>query len=97
MTIVYPHEETTHESFVVGYRNYAGGGQIWTGADTLAAAEAQLDRAKAEYAARPQFERSHRAHVAVSWFIERITEIRRVDLVSEVLATEPLPTQEAGR
>lgn len=89
MTAEYPVDRPMGESFVVGYRNYAGGGQIWTGADTLAAAKAQLDRAKAEYAARPAA--AHRANVAVTWYIERITEIARVELVSEELATEPLP------
>lgn len=89
MTIVYPHEQQRDESFIVGYRNYAGGGQIWTGADTIEDARTRLNQARAEYADRPATTR--RAHVAVTWYIERIIEVRRVELVTELLASEPLP------
>jgi hypothetical protein len=89
MTIVYPFEESMGESFVVGYRNYAGGGQIWTGADTIEAARKQLAKARAEYANQPAV--THRANVPVTWYIERRVEVVRVELVSEVLASEPLP------
>lgn len=95
MTIVYPFDEQMSESFVVGYRNYAGGGQVWTGADTLDEARDRLAAARIEYAEKASS--THRAHIPVTWYIERIVEVRRVELVSEVLASEPLPTQEAGR
>lgn len=88
-TICYPHEQPVDESFSVGYRNFAGGGQIWSGLDTAEAAQTLLDQKKAGYADLPAG--THRALVPVTWYIERITQLRRVELVSEVLASEPLP------
>lgn len=94
MTIVYPYEQEQDVTFVVGFRNYAGGGRVWSGADTLDEARERLIQARAEYANNPAI--THRAHIPVTWYIERCLQVRRVELISEVLASEPLP-QEANR
>lgn len=86
----YPLEQPiVRDRFSVGYRNYAGGGQSWPVVDTLEAAESQLVQRQAEYA--DLHSGTRREHIPVSWYIERISTIRRVELVREIPAPEQSP------
>lgn len=91
--IAYPYEQpVASERFVVGYRNYAGGGVSWPVLDSLEAADAFLVEKQAEKAAElASHPGGSRAHIPVSWYIERLTHIRRVELVSETLVSEMSP------